>query len=316
MDRKSLRELTHNSRRFLSLDNNTYKQWVFRYTFLELEKDLGSLGDITTDNLFDGNRRVRGRIVTRDAGVLAGLEEILYFLKDGSKDFRPRVAGDFEILTRFKDGDNLQEGDVIMEIEAGVKDLLAVERVVLNFLSRMSGVATFSSSVVELVADYDVLITSTRKTLWGWLDKKAVTVGGGGTHRLNLADAIMIKDNHLALLGDFNDIFDKLASADTDARFIEIEVESIDSAVKVAELFAEKRLGILGVILLDNMQPAAIEEVVAELKRLGVHDDVLLEASGGISAENVLEYAKTGVDIISMGCLTGGVKGLDLSLEV
>ena len=313
MNRKSLREFSHRAGQFLTLANSTYKQWVFRFTILELEKDLGLLGDITTAAVFPGKQMVRGKIVARESGILCGIEEIRYFLVESDAAFKPRV-GEFKVDFKFKDGDLLSAGDVVMEIEAEVHDLLAVERVVLNLLSRMSGVASFTRSVAEKAGD--VMVAATRKTLWGWLDKKAVLIGGGGTHRMNLADSVIVKDTHLDNVGrDFTLVMGRLLDAELDCRFVEIEVESVDEVRRCVEAFErafELGLKSVGVVMMDNMSPAEIADAMARVNS----EKILFEASGGITEKNVADYAATGVDIVSMGCLTGGVKGMDFGMKV
>lgn len=320
MDREALRELTHDAGNSLNLSNIAYKQWVFRYTFLELEKDLGSSGDVTTKALFVENNKIRARVVANTAGIVAGLQEIEYFLVSGDAQFRPRVSNAFSVDFKLKDGDLFSPGQVVLEIEAGVQDLLAVERVMLNLLTRMSNVATFTKRVVESVKDFDVLIAPTRKTLWGLLDKRAVSVGGGGTHRLNLSDAVIVKDNHLDLLErDFEKVLERIMARDLSVRFVELEVENVDEALRAAEVFVgflSKGLERIGVIMMDNMSVADIKEALGRIKDAGFYDNLLFEASGGIGEESVLEYAASGVDVVSMGCLTGGVSGVDFGLEV
>ncbi len=322
MDRKSIVQFTHKASNFLETGNSTYKQWVFRYTFLELEKDLGTKGDVSTDLLFaDGNSKIKGKFVSRSSGVVAGIREIKYFLVDSDANFRPSLKGGFEIDFKVQDGDEVGPGDVIMEITADVHDLLAVERVVLNLLMRMSSVATFTRKIVDMVSELDVLVVPTRKTLWGLLDKKAVLVGGGGTHRINLSDAVILKDTHLDILKrDFDDVFERIEKNDADSRFLEIEVnnkrEVLEVAKKISDLTKKGRLNTIGVVMMDNMSPEEVSDAVTSVKGSGYYDDVLFEASGGINAENVLEYAKTGVDVISMGCLTRSVPDFDMGMEV
>lgn len=318
MDRKSLKNLTHNAKDFLSVRKNDYKQWVFRYTFLELEKDLTPFGDITTASVVKGGGEHSARVVALEDGVVAGLEEVVYFLVESDPRFRPRL-GKIEVELKKKDGDEVVAGDEILTMKGGVADLLAVERVVLNLLMRMSGVATKTSYLAGVLreAGCDVLITPTRKTLWGLLDKKACVLGGGGTHRLNLSDAILIKDNHLKVLGgSYSTALKNVADSNVDARFIEVEVEDKDSALKAAENLSALKFGAPVCILFDNMSSSDISEAMSLLRGKGLYDLILFEASGGITEENLVEYAKTGVDIISMGCLTMGSCGLDFSLEV
>jgi len=321
MDRKELANFTHNQVARLNVSDPTYKQWVFRYTFLELEKDLGSRGDLTTKSVFTDERVVKAKFVAKACGVLAGLEEIKYFLVDSDAKFRPSLKGDFKLDFFFKDGDIVQSGDIIFEIEAEIHDLLAVERVVLNLLVRMSGVATFTRRLVEMVGGLGVFLAATRKTLWGWLDKKAVSIGGGFTHRLNLSDSVIVKDTHLDVFGrDLDLLWGNLLKAKLNCRFVEVEVETVDEALKMAALMRGSldsgELKSVPVIMLDNFASADICSLIEKVKLAGLYDGILFEASGGISEKNLLEYAETGVDIVSMGCLTSWVKGLDVSMKI
>ncbi|MFA6917328.1 MAG: carboxylating nicotinate-nucleotide diphosphorylase [Candidatus Gracilibacteria bacterium] len=321
MNRQALAQLTHKAAGFLSLENNVYKQWVFRYTFLELEKDLGAKGDVTTEAVFPEKREVKAKIIAKEDGVLAGVEEIKYFLVDADENFRPRVSGKFSLDLKKKDGDVLQNGDVIMEISAEVHDLFAVERVVLNLLMRMSGVATKTRRIVDKVEKYGTLIVPTRKTLWGLLDKKGVVVGGGGTHRLNLCDAVLIKDTHLDLMGrDVYRTLKNLSENKPDCRFIEVETENPKEAVSAAKFLSVDlstyKLNTIGAVMFDNTKPEDIKTAMDQIKKDGLYEKLLFEASGGINEENVVSYAETGVDIISMGELTNGVKSLDMSLKI
>jgi nicotinate-nucleotide pyrophosphorylase (carboxylating) len=321
MDRHALAQLTHKAANFLTLDNNVYKQWVFRYTFLELEKDLGAKGDVTTASIFPELKEVKAKVIAKENGILAGAEEIKYFLVDADENFRPRVSGKFSIDFKKKDGDVLNKGDVVMEISAEVHDLLAVERVMLNLLMRMSGIATKTRRIVDKIKDSGVLIVPTRKTLWGLLDKKGVVVGGGGTHRLNLCDAVLIKDTHLDLMGrDVYRTLKTLSENKPDCRFIEVETENVDEAVGAAKFLSVDlstyKLSTIGAIMFDNSKPEDIKKAIDQIKQDGLYEKLLFEASGGINEINVAEYASTGVDIISMGELTNGVKSLDMSMKI
>ncbi|MBT3704818.1 carboxylating nicotinate-nucleotide diphosphorylase [Candidatus Peregrinibacteria bacterium] len=318
MDRKSLKNLTHNAKDFLSVSKNDYKQWVFRYTFLELEKDLGVLGDITTASVIKNDEVKTAHVVSGSNGVLAGLEEIMYFLVDSDPRFRPRL-GKLKVEMLVEDGARVKTGDRVMRLSGSVRDILAVERVALNLIMRMSGVATKTSEMVSIITDAgsDALVVPTRKTLWGLLDKKGCVLGGGGTHRLNLADAILIKDNHLKILGDSQaTALKNLSDSGVDARFVEIEVEDKESAIKAAENLSSMKFGSPTCVLFDNMSATEVGETLDALKSKDVYDSILFEASGGISADNLVEYAKTGVDIISMGCLTMDASGMDFSLDI
>ncbi len=321
MDRRSLARFTHSLDSLLTLDSNLYKQWVFRYTFLELEKDLGTKGDITTNALFKSNKTAKACIISKEKGILSGISEIRYFLLDSDSSFKPNIKGQFNVNFMKNDGDALKPGEKIMEIEGNIRDLLAIERVTLNLLMRMSGVSTFTAKVIEKIKSNDILIVPTRKTLWGLLDKRAVFVGGGGTHRLNLADSILIKDNHLDLINrNIKEAFKRISEADAQCRFIEIEVDNKKEALTAAEEFVRLlnrgKIQSVGVILLDNMKPQEIKSTIDELKKIDLYDQLLFEASGGITIDNAKDFANTGVDLLSMGQLTQGVKSLDFSMEV
>lgn len=319
MDRKSLKTFTHNAKDFLTVRKNDYKQWVFRYTFLELDKDLGENGDITSSAVIPEETVVAGDIYVQEDGVLAGIEELKYFLVDSDPRFKPRI-GELQVEFFKKDGDSVKSGEKICKIIGLARDILAIERVSLNLLMRMSGVATKTAAFVKIVGD-DVLLTPTRKTLWGLLDKKAVSIGGGGTHRLNLSDAILIKDNHLSILGgSVSKALKSLSGNATTARFIEIEVETEEDALKAAEDFnslsSPGEIQAPACVMLDNFSPAAVKETLAAIKDKGLYEKILFEASGGITSANLAEYAATGVDIISMGELTNNVKSLNFHLEI
>ncbi|MFA6992817.1 MAG: carboxylating nicotinate-nucleotide diphosphorylase [Candidatus Gracilibacteria bacterium] len=316
MDRKALREFTHNAKNFLTVSNQDYKQWVFRYTFLELEKDLGRAGDITSNSVFSEKRQATAKIIAKSTGIIAGSEEIKYFLVDADKNFRPSLRGDFSLKFHKLEGETVNPGDTIVEISGEIHDLLAIERTVLNLLMRMSGVATYTKKLVEL-AGPNVLITPTRKTLWGWLDKKAVTIGGGGTHRLNLSDSIIVKDTHLDLLNrNIEKAVQNIATSNLDCRFIEIEVNTQEEAITACKALSKSNLKTIGVIMFDNMPPAKISAALRELKAQNLYDKFLFEASGGITEKNLIPYAESGVDVLSLGCLTLQSPSFDASLKI
>ncbi len=319
MDRKALKNLTHNAKDFLSVTKPDYKQWVFRYTFLEMDKDLSPNGDITSDSVVPDDVTVAGAIYAQESGVLAGLEELKYFLVDSDPRFKPRI-GELQVTFFMKDGDRIKAGDKICEIIGKARNVLAVERASLNLLMRMSGVATKTVSLVALAGD-EVLLTPTRKTLWGLLDKKAVVVGGGGTHRLNLSDAVLIKDNHLKILGgSVSKALKSLVGKVSGARFVEIEVETKEDALKAAEdlntLLSPDGITAPACIMLDNFSVSEIVETLKLVKEKGLYDKLIFEASGGINGENLKKYAETGVDVISMSEMTMAAKPLSFHLEV
>ncbi len=236
------------------------------------------------------------RIVCKEDGVLAGLEEacevFAYFYVDVEQERA--------------DGDKVKKGDVVLELSGSAADILRAERLALNFIGRMSGIATLTAQCVARAGS--VRVAATRKTTPGFrkFEKKAVKIGGGDTHRYDLSSAVMIKDNHIAIMG----IEGAVAAAKKTASFtkkIEIEVESVADAVKAA------KLGV-NIIMFDNMKPDKIADGV---KKVGKIDEcIIIEASGGITIDNIGKYARTGVDVISLGALTRDAKWLDFSLDM
>lgn len=236
------------------------------------------------------------RIVCKEAGALAGLAEACQVFRYF------RVETDAHLT----DGSDLHVGDVVLTLRGSAADILRGERLALNFLGRMSGIATLTRHCVAKAGS--VRVAATRKTTPGFrsFEKKAVKLGGGDTHRYDLSSAVMIKDNHLAIMG----IEGSLAAAKKAASFtkkIEIEVESVEDGEIAARLGAD-------IIMFDNMAPGKIADGVARVKKIDPR--ILIEASGGITIQNIGEYARAGVDVISLGALTRDAKWLDFSLDM
>lgn len=292
--------------------------------------------DITTEALLKKKTRVSAVIRAKEDGVLAGLEEILVFYASHQIDGRPLR----------KDGDRFRKGDTLAELRGPADELLRVERTGLNILERMSGIATRTRRVVDLASRYGVKIVGTRKTILNLLDKRAIFLGGGLPHRMGLHDAILIKDNHLQAIRA-EGVKDEIKTAIERAcfwnrkkrkgRFVEIEVSTLDQALRAARTFKEvvralKRSetghprrgasprygfaleeGFPCIVMLDNMSPLAIRKTVEALKNEDLFDDVLLEASGSIHENNLRAYVRTGVDAISIGSLTLSAQALDMN---
>jgi nicotinate-nucleotide pyrophosphorylase (carboxylating) len=191
--------------------------------------------------------------------------------------------------------------------------MLAIERTLLNLLSRMSGIATHTSRLVEQIraAGYRTIVAATRKTVPGmaFFDKKAVMVGGGDSHRTGLDDMVLIKDNHVAIVGSVKEAVEKARKKASFSKKIEVEVSTANDALEAAEAHAD-------IVMMDNFTPEQAREAIDLLKRKKLRAGVLVEASGGISEQNVLKYAAVGVDIVSLGEITQNAKSLDMSLEV
>jgi nicotinate-nucleotide pyrophosphorylase (carboxylating) len=281
-----------------------------------LGSDVGS-GDLTVSALQLADQHASAKILAKEPGVIAGVAEFCWLL----------MRGDLEVRVRKQDGEAIDAGDVVLEIEGRRSDLLAHERVGLNLLQRLSGIASATRHFQELLhrQNPEAHVVATRKTPWGLLDKRAVHLGGGGTHRLGLWDAILIKNNHLALLANREEDAVRMAverawPARKSAAFIEVEVRSDQAAYAAAQAFCrmqELSQGEQGgdcpcLLLLDNMSPANISATIAGLHSQGLLDNVLTEASGNISESNIEEYATCGVDAISMGALTHSPRALDL----
>ena len=211
------------------------------------------------------------------------------------------------------DGTHVKPGEVVMEVVGEAKRVLAAERTALNLLSHMSGVATLTRKAVEKAKAVNprVRVAATRKTLPGlrYFEKKAVAIGGGDPHRYDLSDMILIKDNHIRIVGDVEKAVRLARERASFTKKIEVEVRSAEEALKAARAGAD-------IVMLDNVDVEEVKKAIELLKAHGLRDKVLVEVSGGITLENIDKYAATGVDIISMGMLTHSAKAIDFSLDV
>ena len=267
-----------------------------------LAEDTGQ-GDITTSLIVSDKCMAEAEVIAKESGVIAGIEEAKILLEStGLK---------VEALTA--DGESVKAKQTLLKIHGNARTILTVERTLLNILSRMSGIATTTRFLVEKIkkAGLKTKVACTRKTAPGLLyfDKKAVLVGGGDTHRLHLDDMVLIKDNHIAIIGSVEKAVKKAKEGCSFSKKIEVEVTSMEDALAAAKAGAD-------IIMLDNFSPDQIKEAVKQLKKAGFLGKILLEASGGITTENILEYASTGVDIVSLGEITDSAKTLDISLEI
>jgi nicotinate-nucleotide pyrophosphorylase (carboxylating) len=245
-------------------------------------------------------KKISAKIISRQAGIIAGVQ----YAKEIFTSKRCQV----KIIKN--DGSQIKPNDTLLTIKGTAQAILSCERTALNLLSRMSGIATQTNLLVKKIKKVNpkVKLFSTRKTAPGlrYFDKEAVEIGGGHKHRLTLDQMIMIKDNHLAVAGS---VYPLLEKARKRYKKIEVEVENLHDAVVSAQ-------GGATIIMLDNMSPKEISQVVSTLEKLGLRSKVKLEASGGIDSTNIQSYAKTGIDMISVGKITSSVSGIDLSLEV
>lgn len=267
-----------------------------------LNQDIG-FEDITTRALIDADLQIKARIISKQEGVIAGAELLSSLLEE------------FGISTGNikEDGTHVKVDETILDMEGEARTILTMERTILNLLMRMSGIATATSQMVQKARERnpDIRVAATRKTTPGlqFWEKEAVRVGGGDTHRYRLDDAVLIKDNHLALVGDVELAIRKARQYASFTKKIEVEVENLQDAISAAEAGAD-------IIMLDNMPVDEIERVLGALIEKGLRDKVLIEISGGINPDNIAEYAGTGADIVSSGYLTHSAGVLDLSLEI
>lgn len=260
-----------------------------------LDEDIGS-GDVTTNTIVPANASLRGRIVAKQSGVVAGLQiaEAVWRELDEGIMFTPHVS----------DGSKVENKTVVVELVGPARALLTGERTALNFLGRMSGIATLTRQFVDAVAGTSAVILDTRKTAPGLrlTDKLAVRIGGGQNHRTGLFDMVLIKDNHIDFAGSITAAVTRVRESGTNLE-IEVEARTLDHVREALALEVER-------ILLDNMSFELMREAV-QINR----GRAKLEASGNVSLENVLEVARTGVDYISVGALTHSPKVFDVSLE-
>lgn len=259
-----------------------------------LLEDIGE-GDLSSSHIFPMNERSVGKVIAKDDGVIAGtaIIEITYKL----------LHDDVNTTLHVNDGDVVQRGQLIAEVEGPVQVLLTGERVMLNLLQRMGGIATLTSNAVSILDDENIKIVDTRKTMPGLrlFDKYAVTCGGGFNHRFGLYDAVMLKDNHIAYAGSILNAVKSLRNKLGHMVKIEVETESKEQVIEAVEAGAD-------VIMFDNRTP---EEIVEFVKL--VPSSIITEASGGITLENLASFRNCGVNVISLGCLTHSVKALDIS---
>lgn len=266
-----------------------------------IAEDVGE-GDVTASAIIPQKCEVRAEVIAKTNGIVAGLEEAIILAE---------LMG-LKVVAKVADGDKVKNEQVLLSLKGDAQTVLSVERTLLNLLSRMSGIATKTHSLSEQLkkANFKARVAATRKSAPGLLyfDKKAVAIGGGDSHRLHLDDLVLIKDNHLAIIGSVEEAVKKAKANASFSKKIEVEVTNLQDALKAAEAGAD-------IIMLDNFSPNQAKEAGEKLRKAG-YNNVLLEISGRITAETLLEYASAHVDIISMGELTHSVKALDISLEI
>ena len=273
---------------------------IYSYASDFLKEDLGR-GDITTQAVVRPGAKARGVFLAKQDLILCGLEfaEAVFAVMDGG----------IQLESRAYDGEALKAGTSFARIEGPASVLLAGERTALNLMQRMSGIANMTRAFVDKIAGTQAQIVDTRKTAPGLrsIEKYAVSIGGGRNHRFGLDDGILIKDNHIALAGGVRRAIELARSNASHLMKIEVEVTTAAGAEEAVRAGAE-------IVMLDNMQPDSIRESVQLIK--GISPETLIEASGGVTLENVQEIAEAGVDLISVGAITHSAGAADISMKV
>lgn len=264
---------------------------------LAFQEDIGT-GDITTESLIPNHERRKAILIAKAAGIVAGtgIVEMVFRKLDPQIEWHPKA----------EDGARVEQGDVIAEFSATYRAILTGERTALNFLQRLSGIATASNTYVQALEGYNTRILDTRKTLPGFrlLDKYAVRAGGATNHRIGLYDMVMIKDNHIAVAGGISKAVKTTRDSIGSDMKIEVETTNLEEVMEAVESGAD-------IIMLDNMDNSTMREAV----RL-IGGRALTEASGNMTVERLREVAETGVDFISVGALTHSVIALDISQKI
>ncbi len=281
---------------------------IEKYEILELiktsiDEDIRGYGDITSKFLINPENISNSYIICKEKGgaVLSGIDVIGYILEE--------ICTEVEYKKLKKDSDKIAEFDIICTIKGKTQELLGAERICLNFLQHMSGIATYTNKFVEIASKYNVKIVDTRKTKPGLrkLEKYAVFCGGGYNHRFGLFDGILIKDNHIIAAGGIKKAIDTIRNKIPHQLKIEVEVKNFNELGEAIESKAD-------IIMLDNMSVEQIRDAVKIIKNSSLNN-CLIEVSGGISLNNIEEICKTGIDIVSVGAITHSAPSIDFSLE-
>ncbi|OWT32653.1 nicotinate-nucleotide diphosphorylase (carboxylating) [Methanobrevibacter sp. 87.7] len=267
-----------------------------------INEDKG-FGDITSEAVVPKDLKVSAFIVSKDVGIAAGMDIVEdIFTSYGIK-----------AVKKVEDGQEIEKGDILFNLSGNARTILLLERTVLNISMRMSGVATSTNDMVKIVHDVNpnICIAGTRKTspAFSHFDKAAIKIGGGDQHRYALDDMILIKDNHIAAVGSPIKALENAKKNVSFSKKIEIEVGTIDDAIEIAKSGVD-------ILMLDNFDPDKVKDCLEKLEELSLRDNLLIEVSGGITKDNILNYAALNIDIISLGYLTHSTRSLDFSLKI
>ena len=296
----------------LTIKNKIYANTCLELFDFQIKQDLVE-NDITSKIIEGQYKDSMADIVAKQFGVVAGIKEVAYLINKRT---------DLKIKQIAKDGSKINRKDLLVELSGNPLEILKFERTILNILQRMSGIATLTNSLITKNT-LKTPLASTRKTLWGLLDKKAVFIGGGLTHRLSLSDEILIKDNHIDLSAEKSGV-SRLKSLENILNYInekqikkpfEIEVESEKEAYFLSEQYQKTNISAPLIIMLDNFKPLDAKKTIYKIRNQTNELKIFFELSGGINEDNIIDYDLAGADVISLGALTHSSKALDISLS-
>lgn len=299
--------------RFLTTKNKTYAETCLQLFDFQIKNDVVE-NDTTSKLIQKKYENTKAYISAGESGIVAGVEEVVYMLEKKTR---------LQIKIFTKDGIFVKKNDLLIELFGNPLEILQFERTILNILARMSGIATATNFLIKK-NNLKTSLASTRKTLWGLLDKKAVSIGGGLTHRLSLSDEILIKDNHIDLIVE-NFHITRLESLEKILIFIknsqtkrpfEIEVETEEEAYFLNFEYQKNNITAPLIMMLDNFEPKIAFRTIKKIKQQKNSQSVIFELSGGISKNNIKDYDQAGADVISLGSLTHSSKALDISLRL
>ena len=297
----------------LTIKNKTYADFCLEIFDLQIKQDLVE-NDITSKIISDKYKKAKANIITKQSGVVAGIEEVVYLTNKRTKLKARQII---------KDGVKIKNKDLLVELIGDPLEILKFERTILNILQRMSGIATTTNYLIAK-NNLKTQLASTRKTLLGLMDKKAVSIGGGLTHRLSLSDEILIKDNHIDILAKKSGIsrLESISIILNDikksqiANAFEIEVISEKEAYFLNDSYQKIKISAPLIIMLDNFKPSIAKKTINIINRQNVDSKIIFELSGGINESNIKVYDQVGADVISLGSLTHSSKALDISLSL
>lgn len=295
IQRKHKAKKNYDQSRYLHVTERRYREHIQRFIIGNINDDLAK--DITTKKIIGRRQKCSANLIAKSSGIVAGLEELRWMCRKFS----------IKITLKKSDGQNMVPGTVLAVLFGNGRTIFGMERSIVNAIQRLAGIATYTQQLKQLVGPYP-LIAATRKTLWGQLDKKAVSLGGGYTHRLGLHDAVLVKDNHLTQLENFEAVKHVHFKRKW---FKEIELTSLDQLKQLLILELP-----FDAIMFDNFSPQQIKRAIRLMENRGLRNRYICEASGGITKDTIQAYVKTGVDVVSLGSLTHSASAVDVSLEM